>query len=172
VREVCKSTQESTGPGSIKLNASNNLRTPLIESYLYSLTHSIQDRIIHQTIDNAAMDTGTLGNAKNGQWDNKVGKQSTMGPWTLVQWTHGRLDRGTVRMEQWGIGEAHTGTMEQWGNGARGPRSTGQCTLGQCHGSSALDERMTEHQSTARGFVAASREQAHSSMSSNCFNDL
>ena len=83
---------------------------------------------------------GDAAQCEKGQWDNRVGTQWIMGPWTLVHWTHGRLDRGTVRMEQWAIGESHVGTMEQWGNGARRPWSTGQCTIGHCHGSSALDE--------------------------------
>ena len=114
---------------------------------LFSFNNSFHPTL-NNTSDNRQCGNGhwDAGQCDKGQWDNKVGKQWTMGPWTLVQWTHGRLDRGTMRMEQWGIGESHTGTVAQWANGARGPWSTGQCPTAQCHGSSALDEWMTEHQ--------------------------
>ena len=38
--------------------------------------------------------------------------------WTLVQWTHGRLDCGIMSMEQWATGESNTGALGQWGERA------------------------------------------------------
>jgi hypothetical protein len=68
-------------------------RHSLSVCYLYSITHSIQDRIIHQTRDSAAVDTGTLGNATRGNGTIRLGGN---GQWDHERWYNGHTDDWTV----------------------------------------------------------------------------
>jgi hypothetical protein len=61
--------------------------------YLYSITNYIQDRTLHQTIDSAATDTGTLGNAKRGNGTLRFGNNRQ---WDHGCWYNGHTDDWTV----------------------------------------------------------------------------